>query len=95
MVELLAVTHDNLTMSMLTDRQANRALEWDIRNAVVMRKARTPGIATPINGVVVPLLAAAGGPGSTPSVRPPCVVTSAPNREARFTARRAGSTAAR
>jgi 2-dehydropantoate 2-reductase len=49
---------------MLTDRQAGRALEWDIRNGVIARKAAAHGIATPISDVVVPLLAAAGdGPG--------------------------------
>jgi 2-dehydropantoate 2-reductase len=44
---------------MLTDREANRPLEWDIRNGVIARKAAAHGIATPISDVVVPLLAAA------------------------------------
>ncbi|MBS4729389.1 oxidoreductase [Mycobacterium sp. SM1] len=50
--------------SMLTDREARRPLEWDIRNGVIIRKARAHGLATPISDVVVPLLAAASdGPG--------------------------------
>jgi 2-dehydropantoate 2-reductase len=50
--------------SMLTDRKADRRLEWDIRNAVILRKAAGHGLATPISEVVVPLLAAASdGPG--------------------------------
>jgi len=45
-------------------REAGRPLEWDIRNGVIIRKARAHGLATPISDVVVPLLAAAGdGPG--------------------------------
>jgi 2-dehydropantoate 2-reductase len=54
----------DITTSMLTDREAHRPLEWDIRNGVISRKAATHGIATPISDVVVPLLAAASdGPG--------------------------------
>jgi len=50
--------------SMLADREAGRPLEWDIRNEVIIRKARTHGIATPISDVLVPLFAAASdGPG--------------------------------
>ncbi|WP_169714222.1 oxidoreductase [Mycobacterium xenopi] len=50
--------------SMLADRQAGRKLEWDIRNGVIVRKARAHGLPTPISDVVVPLLAAASdGPG--------------------------------
>jgi 2-dehydropantoate 2-reductase len=50
--------------SMLADREAGRPLEWDIRNGVVIRKARAHGIATPISDVLVPLFAAASeGPG--------------------------------
>ncbi|WP_428340232.1 oxidoreductase [Mycobacterium sp.] len=50
--------------SMLADREARRPQEWDIRNGVIVRKARAHGIATPISDVLVPLLAAAGdGPG--------------------------------
>ena len=50
--------------SILTDREAGRPLEWDIRNGVVSRRSRTHGIRTPISDVLVPLLAAASdGPG--------------------------------
>jgi 2-dehydropantoate 2-reductase len=50
--------------SILADREANRPLEWDTRNAVVARRGRAHGIPTPISDVVVPLLAAASdGPG--------------------------------
>jgi 2-dehydropantoate 2-reductase len=50
--------------SILTDRVNHRPMEWDIRNGVIIRKARAHGLATPISDVVVPLLAAAGdGPG--------------------------------
>ncbi len=54
----------DLSTSILADRQANRPLEWDIRNGVVQRRGRAHGIATPISDVVVPLLAAGSeGPG--------------------------------
>jgi len=54
----------DLGTSILADRQANRPLEWDIRNGVVQRYGRTHGIPTPISDVVVPLLAAGSeGPG--------------------------------
>ncbi|WP_412460079.1 oxidoreductase [Pseudomonas sp. SC11] len=50
--------------SILTDREANRPLEWDIRNGVVSRYGRAHGIATPISDMLVALLAAASdGPG--------------------------------
>lgn len=50
--------------SILADRQAGRALEWDLRNGVVTRRARERGIPTPIGDILVPLLAAASdGPG--------------------------------
>lgn len=63
-VNLLAKSPEDITTSMLTDRQAGRRLEWDIRNAVILRKAAVHGIATPISDVIVPLLAAASdGPG--------------------------------
>ena len=54
----------DLGTSILADRQANRPLEWDIRNGVVQRYGRSHGIPTPISNVVVPLLAAGSeGPG--------------------------------
>ena len=43
---------------MLADREAGRPQEWDIRNGVIIRKARAHDIATPISDVLVPLLAA-------------------------------------
>jgi len=54
----------DLGTSILADREAGRPLEWDSRNGVVQRRARSHGIATPISDLVVPLLAAASdGPG--------------------------------
>lgn len=54
----------DLGTSILADRQANRPLEWDIRNGVIQRYGRLQGIPTPISDVVVPLLAAGSdGPG--------------------------------
>jgi len=55
---------EDMGTSILTDRVNHRPMEWDIRNGVIIRKARAHGLATPISDVVVPLLAAAGdGPG--------------------------------
>jgi 2-dehydropantoate 2-reductase len=63
-IGMLAEAPPDITTSMLTDREANRPLEWDIRNAVIARKAAAHGLATPLSDVVVPLLAAASdGPG--------------------------------
>lgn len=63
-VGMLSEAPPDITTSMLTDREANRPLEWDIRNAVILRKAVAHGLATPISEVLVPLLAAASdGPG--------------------------------
>jgi 2-dehydropantoate 2-reductase len=63
-VSMLAQAPPDMTTSMLTDRQADRPLEWDIRNGVIRRKAAAHGLVTPISDVVVPLLAAASdGPG--------------------------------
>jgi 2-dehydropantoate 2-reductase len=63
-IGMLAASPEDITTSMLTDREANRPLEWDIRNGVIARKARRHGLATPISDVLVPLLAAASdGPG--------------------------------
>lgn len=54
----------DLGTSILADRQANRPLEWDIRNGMVQRYGHTHGIPTPISDVLVPLLAAGSeGPG--------------------------------
>ena len=63
-IGLLAKSPPDITTSMLTDRKADRPLEWDIRNGVIARKAVKHGLATPISDVLVPLLAAASdGPG--------------------------------
>ncbi|MEO3760377.1 oxidoreductase [Mycobacterium sp. B14F4] len=63
-IGLLAKSPPDITTSMLTDREADRPLEWDIRNGVIARKAVGYGLATPISDVLVPLLAAASdGPG--------------------------------
>lgn len=54
----------DLGTSILADREADRPMEWDARNAVVQRRGRALGVATPISDIVVPLLAAASdGPG--------------------------------
>jgi 2-dehydropantoate 2-reductase len=74
-----AVLHDNvpqeiiagfqrapadLGTSILADRQANRPMEWDIRNGVIQRYGHSQGIPTPISDILVPLLAAGSdGPG--------------------------------
>ena len=63
-VRLCTELPEDMTTSILTDRELGRPLEWDIRNGVIVRKAAAHGIATPISDVLVPLLAAAGdGPG--------------------------------
>lgn len=63
-VAMFAGLPEDLTTSILTDREHRRTLEWDIRNGVIGRRARAHGIATPISDVLVPLLAAASdGPG--------------------------------
>ncbi len=54
----------DLGTSILADRLAGNALEWDCRNGVIQRRGKIQGIPTPISDVVVPLLAAASeGPG--------------------------------
>lgn len=63
-VEMFREAPVDMGTSMLADREAGRPQEWDIRNGVIIRKARSHGIATPISDVLVPLLAAASdGPG--------------------------------
>jgi 2-dehydropantoate 2-reductase len=55
---------EDITTSILTDRELGKPMEWDIRNGVIVRKAAEHGLATPISAVLVPLLAAASdGPG--------------------------------
>lgn len=59
LVEMFATAPADMGTSMLADREAHRALEWDVRNAVIIRRARRHGLPTPISDVLVPLLAAA------------------------------------
>ncbi|BBX07451.1 oxidoreductase [Mycolicibacterium aichiense] len=62
--DMFAAAPEDLTTSMLTDAEARRRLEWDIRNNVIVRKAAGHGLDTPVGDVLVPLLAAASdGPG--------------------------------
>ena len=62
--EMFRQAPTDMGTSILADREAGRPLEWDIRNGVIIRKARAHGIATPISDVLVPLLSAASdGPG--------------------------------
>ncbi|WP_445169998.1 oxidoreductase [Mycolicibacterium sp. Dal123E01] len=64
MIGIFVAAPEDLTTSMLTDAEAGRPLEWDIRNGVIVRKAVEHGLATPVSDVLVPLLAAASdGPG--------------------------------
>lgn len=64
LVDMFRQAPTDMGTSMLADREAGRPLEWDIRNGVIIRKARGHGIATPISDVLVPLFAAASdGPG--------------------------------
>lgn len=64
MADMFCQAPEDMTTSMLSDREANRPLEWEIRNGVIVRRARKHGLATPISAVIVPLLAAASdGPG--------------------------------
>ena len=55
---------EDISTSMLADRENHRRLEWDIRNGVIIRKARAHELPTPISDILVPLLAATSdGPG--------------------------------
>jgi 2-dehydropantoate 2-reductase len=64
LVDLFRKAPEDMGTSMLADRENHRRLEWDIRNGVIVRKARAHNLATPISDIVVPLLAAASdGPG--------------------------------
>ncbi|WP_186274936.1 oxidoreductase [Mycobacterium kubicae] len=64
LVNLFRSAPEDMPTSMLADQEAHRRLEWDLRNGVIIRKARAHGLPTPISDVVVPLLAAASdGPG--------------------------------
>ncbi|WP_029136423.1 2-dehydropantoate 2-reductase N-terminal domain-containing protein [Nakamurella lactea] len=50
--------------SILYDRLAGRAMEWDARNAVISRIGAAHGIPTPVSDIIVPLLAGAGAASS-------------------------------
>lgn len=64
LVGLFSGGPEDITTSILTDRELGRPLEWDVRNGVITRKAAEHGLATPISDVMVPLLAAVSdGPG--------------------------------
>jgi 2-dehydropantoate 2-reductase len=64
MASMFGHAPEDMTTSMLSDREARRRLEWQIRNGVILRRARKHGLRAPISEVIVPLLAAAGdGPG--------------------------------
>ena len=64
LVGLFRRAPEDMGTSILADRENHRRMEWDIRNGVIIRRARAHGLATPISDVLVPLLAAASdGPG--------------------------------
>jgi 2-dehydropantoate 2-reductase len=64
LVEMFRAAPEDMGTSILTDRENGRPMEWDIRNGVIVRKARAHDLTTPISDVLVPLLAAASdGPG--------------------------------
>lgn len=64
LVDLFRQAPEDMGTSILADREQRRRMEWDIRNGVIIRKARAHTLATPISDVLVPLLAAASdGPG--------------------------------
>jgi 2-dehydropantoate 2-reductase len=64
LVESFRAVPEDMGTSILADREHGRRLEWDLRNGVIIRKARAHGLPTPISDVLVPLLAAASeGPG--------------------------------
>ena len=59
MADRLATMPPDMGSSILYDRAAGRALEWDARNGVLCRLGAAHGVPTPISDVLVPLLAAA------------------------------------
>jgi 2-dehydropantoate 2-reductase len=64
LTDLFRAAPEDLGTSILADRENNRRMEWDIRNGVIIRRARAHNLPTPISDVLVPLLAAASdGPG--------------------------------
>ena len=64
LVDLFRRAPEDMGTSILADAENHRRMEWDIRNGVIIRRARAHGLPTPISDVLVPLLAAASdGPG--------------------------------
>jgi 2-dehydropantoate 2-reductase len=64
LVDMFRAAPKDMGTSILADAEGGRRMEWDIRNGVIIRKARAHGLATPISDVLVPLLAATSeGPG--------------------------------
>ncbi|OMC48067.1 2-dehydropantoate 2-reductase [Mycobacterium sp. IS-2888] len=64
LVDMFRHVPEDMSTSMLADAENGRRLEWQIRNGVIIRKARAHNLATPISDILVPLLAAASdGPG--------------------------------
>jgi 2-dehydropantoate 2-reductase len=64
LVELFRRAPEDMGTSILADAENHRRMEWDIRNGVIIRKARAHGLATPISDVLVPRRAAPrDGPG--------------------------------
>ncbi len=57
-VEAFLAANGDEGNSMYEDRMAGREMEWNARNAVVVRKAARHGIAVPVSAALVPLLAA-------------------------------------
>lgn len=63
-IAMFTALPEDMTTSILTDREQGRQLEWDVRNGVIDRKAADHHLSTPISHVLVALLAAASdGPG--------------------------------
>jgi 2-dehydropantoate 2-reductase len=64
LVDMFRQAPEDMGTSILADAENRRRMEWDIRNGVIIRKARAHGLPTPISDVLVPLLAAGSdGPG--------------------------------
>lgn len=64
-VTRLASLPDHVGSSMLYDRLAGRALEYDALNGAVMRAGERRGVATPLNAAVTALLAAISADSAT------------------------------
>jgi 2-dehydropantoate 2-reductase len=64
LVDMFRQAPEDMGTSILADAENRRRMEWDIRNGVIIRKARAHGLPTPLSDVLVPLLAAGSdGPG--------------------------------